>query len=143
MTSHVQRKHTVPIATWAPNKEIGGGGLCPHASTRITPVQSNIHQPCGSQGRAPSVCDDEQVAQPGPRLPLKSTTHNSTERSHLTYITRRKKRAGVPIRRNLVRRSGRIEQSSVCRDLAGGSKQSRGPFQRTTAQTLPEHSINS
>ena len=39
-----------------------------------------MHQPCRSQG------DREQVAQPGPRLPLKATTHNSTEREYMAVL---------------------------------------------------------
>ena len=55
----------------------------------------------------------------GPRLPLKGTTHNSTERSHPTYNTRRKKCVCVPTRLHPVRRSGRIGQSSFRHYLAG------------------------
>ena len=87
-----------------------------------------------------SICDGEQVAQPGPRLPLKATTHNSTERSHPTYNTRRKKRACVPIRRNPVRHFGILGQLSVRRDLAEGSKQPTDPVQYTTSQTSPKPS---
>ena len=61
----------------------------------------------------------QQVAQLGPRLPRKATTHNSTERFHPTYNTRRKKRAYVLIRLNPVRRSGRIGESSVRHYPAG------------------------
>ena len=96
----------------------GEGELCPHAPTRITSVQYK------EMGRGSYVV----------------TTRNSTERSHPFYNTRRKKRTCIPIRRNSIRRSGRIGQSSVRHDLAGGSKQSRGPCQRTTAQTSPRPS---
>ena len=121
-------------------KEITGrGGLCPHASTTMTTAQYK-HTPTLWEPRQSTtlICDREQVAQPGPQQPLRATTHNSRERSHPTYNMRRKKRACVPIRRNPIRRSGRIGQSSVRRDLAGGSKQSRNPFQRTTVQTSPK-----
>ena len=115
-------------------KKWGGGGAMPTrlddnntctAQTYTNPVGVRVKHDIDLWWRAGS-------ATWSPILPLKATTHNSTARSHPAYNTRRKKRACVPIRRNPVRRSSRIGQSSVRRDLAGGSKQSRGPFHRTT-----------